>query len=630
MKANKQNLIHTAVLALFLLIFAVMSSLPLRRVYAAQVGSLDEIRSVADGIIEWKKNEVGATAEGYLINDNFLSLAGTTPGDWYPIGLGRLGIEDNQAGYLAVINHNVSRRYETVTKLDRAKATEWHRISLAILASGGNPRRAGNNGDIDLIADGTYNRVDANGNGILGRQGINGFIWGLIALDSMYYEVPDNAYYTRDDIILNILNKQLLDGGWALSGEVSDPDMTAMAIQALAPYYNSEKQYKYVNKNLSTDASVTKKVRTAVNEAVEFLSSAQLPDGDFRSWGTENCESGAQVAVALCSLGINLFSDSRFITQNGKTVYDGILKYRNLDGGFSHSFIYDAENPFADPEKSNTMAGEQVLYSLAAITRAQEGQRRLYDFRPEQSAELKAQIAEVEKDIMGLSFTSPTAEIQSVYDEYLAIEGSERSYVKNYAKLSAILAFAGIEYADEGFDYNSGDAGVITPIEEFTAVDIAAVDALPEKLTTAYRAEVLRLWSKIQNCFDFDGKQAYYIKLDKAKNEIEAIQFEIDSIKAEIKEKLYPLDKIGLSARKTVHELYERYIALSNYDRSQFEQADIEGLLKSKTQVDNLYLAVWISSVCVAAAVILAVVVALHINKRKRLRAARLMQESDE
>ena len=165
--------------------------------------------NVALEIIDWKKTDVGSTPNGYLINDEFLTQAGTTPGDWYPIGLGRLGVKDNQEGYLAVINDNVQNRYQTTAKLDKAKATEWHRISLAVLASGGNPRRMGENGDIDLIADGTYNRVDGKGNGILGKQGINGFIWGLIAVDSMQYEVPENAYYSRDDMILNILNRQL-------------------------------------------------------------------------------------------------------------------------------------------------------------------------------------------------------------------------------------------------------------------------------------------------------------------------------------------------------------------------------------------------------------------------------------
>ena len=38
--------------------------------------------SVADGIILWKKGDVGSGDGGYLINDEFLSLAGSTPGDW--------------------------------------------------------------------------------------------------------------------------------------------------------------------------------------------------------------------------------------------------------------------------------------------------------------------------------------------------------------------------------------------------------------------------------------------------------------------------------------------------------------------------------------------------------------------
>ena len=63
-----------------------------------------DVTEVANGIILWKKADVGSGADGYLINDTFLRQAGTTPGDWFPIGLGRLGVADGQAGYLAVIN----------------------------------------------------------------------------------------------------------------------------------------------------------------------------------------------------------------------------------------------------------------------------------------------------------------------------------------------------------------------------------------------------------------------------------------------------------------------------------------------------------------------------------------------
>ncbi|MCM1042709.1 MAG: terpene cyclase/mutase family protein [Corallococcus sp.] len=621
---KKTTVLRLACILLFISVTCAAVFLsPVNDAYAQQTGVIaadsEQIMQVARGIINWKKSEIGA--EDYLIGDALLKQAGSTAGDWYPIGLGRLGIEDNQDGYLAVINDIVQKRYETTVKLDRAKATEWHRISLAVLSCGGNPRRMGDSGDIDLIADGTYNRAE-NGVGILGRQGINGFIWGLITLDSMYYKVPEDAYYSRDDIILQILKLQLDDGGWALSGEVSDPDITAMAIQSLAPYYNSEKQYN------------GKKVRTAVNQALKYLSEVQLSGGDFNSWGMPNCESTVQVTVALCSLGIDIFSDERFIKtdENGKqnTLYDGIIKYRTKDGGFAHSFVNDAENPSAVAGEANTMAGEQTLYGLCAVIRQQKGMRRLYDFRAEQSAETKEQIADIEQNIAKLTSLSSTQEVRAVYDEYLALDGSERSYVRNYTQLSSLLEFCGIEFEKEEIEYNSGDAGMTTPTEYFTADDISAAESLPQTLTTAYRADVLTLWRKLQNSVEFERKHEMTVLLEKAKNAIDLLQKEIDSLKTDIREKLYPFESIGLDKRDIVYDLYGRYVALSEYDRAQIELADVEGILRCKTQVDNLYTALIAGVICGVVAIGLTVFVILHIRARKRKKKAESMQESEE
>ena len=613
--------------------------------YAAEKVTAEEVWLVASDLIAWKKRDVGSTAEGYLINDTFLQQAGTTPGDWFPIGLGRLGVEDNQSGYLAVIGDNVQKRYDDPSgnKLDAAKATEWHRISLAILASGGNPRAVGEDrngdgrGDIDLIADGTYDRVDGNGVGITGKQGINGFIWALITVDSMFYEIPESAFYSRDDLIRSLLERQLSDGGWALTGKTSDPDITAMTVQALAPYYNSEKEYTFKNAAQSADDTgiVTKKVRTAVDEAIAWLAEVQLADGDFNSWGMPNCESTVQVIVALTSLGIDIFSDPRFIKTGSdgqpNTLYDGLLKYRTESGGFTHSYVNDAENPSAVAGEPNTMASEQTLYALAAIIRSLDGRRHLYDFRDEQAETLKMQISAVEAQIAELDFVaSSRAEVQAVYDAYLAIDSAERAYVSNYFALSRLLPIVGIEYEEEEIRYNSGDAGIVIPEEYFDYTDQAAVNALPKNLTTAYRAEVLRLWNKINNSVDFEGKADMTITLEKAKNEINAIQAEIDAIQAGIKEELYPFEWIGLEKRGAVYELYNRYMALSEYDRAQFEPSDMEGLLKSKTQVDNLLTALIVGVCCATAAAGIAVFVALHIKKRRRMKAADAMQESDE
>ena len=600
--------------------------------FSAYAAEQSTIYSIATDIINWKKSTVGSNADGYLMNDGFLSLAGTTPGDWYPIGLGRLGITDNQTGYLAVINETVQKRYQTAEKLDRTKATEWHRIALAVLASGGDPRHMGVNGEIDLIADGTYNR------GLTvspGRQGINGWIWGLIALDSKRYEVPSDAVNTREDFIVEILRTQRSDGGFALTGEVSDVDITAMAIQALAPYYNTETVYFYTSSVVKTDdgsyAECSKTVRQVVDESVAWLSSVQCANGDFASWGMQNVESTAQVLVALSTLGVDALHDSRFI-KNGNTVLDGILKYRLSNGGFVHSFTYDPDNPTSLPDQANTMASEQVLYALVSLWRYQNGMRSLYDMRDEFSITERLTIDACISTINLLDENSSKEDIEVATSAYCQIPALDRCYVNNYAKLATLAKEYGVELPENTPTYNGGVGDAEQPLLYFSESNKASADALPsdDKLTTEYFATVTTLRYILSNSEDFEGKQAYIIKLDKAYNRILEIQAEIDALKAEIKEKLYPFDSISLSDRATVHGLYDRYMALSEYDRSQFEPSDIEGLIKSKTQVDNLYLAVWISGISVTVAAIVTVVVIYRIKKRRKERAMNAMPESEE
>ena len=108
------------------------------------------------------------------------------------------------------------------------------------------------------------------------------------------------------------------------------------------------------------------------------------------------------------------------------------------------------------------------------------------------------------------------------------------------------------------------------------------------------------------------------------------MQDEIDSLQREIKEELYPFENIGLNKRKVVYGLYNRYMALSEYDRAQIEQTDIEGLLRCKTQVDNLRTALIVGIVCGVVAVGLTTFLILHIRARKKKKKSMAMQESDE
>ena len=185
--------IATVALAAIILLAALFS----QSVFCASEGcpSYDDALSVAQGIIKWKKQSTGISPEEALFSADYSGLAGSFAGDWYAFGIGRLGIDDDYEMYLAALRENVSERYAKDGGLDKIKATEWHRITLAVLALGGDPTSFGRDSEgkpINLIADGVYNRDN------LGAQGINGLIWGLIALDAADFSVPDGAYYTRD------------------------------------------------------------------------------------------------------------------------------------------------------------------------------------------------------------------------------------------------------------------------------------------------------------------------------------------------------------------------------------------------------------------------------------------------
>lgn len=570
---------------------------------AAEREAADEatILAIAQGVVDWKKRDNGSPADGFLLTPSFLEEAGTPAGDWYPIGLGRLGIEDNNEGYLAVIAEKVSQRYREENRLDKSKATEWHRISLAILAMGGDPTRIGadeNGSPIDLIADGTYDRGKTVS---LGRQGITGWVWGLIALDAMRYEIPDGAYYSRDDIITEILRLQLEDKGFALTGKRADPDVTAIVVQALAPYYNSEKVYTYQPKDGEGEVSQT--VRQAVDDALALLSALQKDTGDFSSWGIRNVESTVQVMVALCSLGLDPLTDERFI-KNGNTLLDGILQYQHEDGGFVHSFVQDPENPGVLPDKSNSLAGEQALYAMAALWRQQKGMRTLYDFRPEQSEALKKRIAELEAAIGAMDASPARTELEALLTSYYSLPADERSYVGNYGTLSDAAKAAGVD-----IEKIAGSTEVVespddepddTPTLSFSQADREAVEALPERLTTAQYAQVVTLLTKLSQSEDFEGKDGYLQRLTTAKEQIDTLQAEIDAINAEVLEKLYPFDSISLKDKKTVDSLVARYNALSEYDRGKIDRW--EDVVKTQTKLDNQLRGILIAVALVVAA----------------------------
>ena len=169
--------------------------------------------------------------------------AGSSVSDWTALAMARAGIADDYAGYLARLQAYVERQYAENGGLHAVKATEYHRIALTAAALGGDPAAFGAKPDgtaIDLVAEGTYNWQ---GEEDLGGQGLNGWIFALLTIDAVGAEVPADARYSRQDMLDAIVSAQLPDGGFSLGGGAMDVDITAMALQALAPY---REQYQEV------------------------------------------------------------------------------------------------------------------------------------------------------------------------------------------------------------------------------------------------------------------------------------------------------------------------------------------------------------------------------------------------
>lgn len=294
--------------------------------------------------------KAGCAYEDILKSD--LVTPGEAVSDWIAIATGCSGNPVKRNAYLKGLEAYVTKEYAANGGLHNIKATEYHRISLAVLALGGDPTSFGVDGSgnpIDLIADGTYNWSNSDS---LGMQGLNGWIFALITLDAKDYEVPTDAVYTREDIIAEILDAQTDEGGFGLSGGSPDVDITAMTLLALAPYYPGDPA-----------------VQGSVDRALGWLSAQQNDKGDFTSWGSGTAEGTAQTVIALCSLGIDPRTDERFL-KNGSSAMDGLLQYQTPSGMFRHTMDGDEDS----------MATEQAALALIAVQRLDQKGNRIYDF----------------------------------------------------------------------------------------------------------------------------------------------------------------------------------------------------------------------------------------------------------
>lgn len=298
--------------------------------------SADEIFAIARSIELFEKNQNGISSTESVFSGKILENAGFDVSDWLAIGVSRFGFDEDYQAYKQAWEKNLGE-YLNSTPADHLKPTELHRGVLTSLALGEDPTLFP---DHDLVAQGVCD------NEYLGKEGINSYIWALIALDSYDWLTPDSARNDRFAIMRETAMEQQSDGGFALTMSMpSDPDITAMVLQAFAPY----KDHEIISAN--------------VEKAVGFLETA------FENGECTTCETLAQMIIAYCTLGEDYTSREIY----GKMVED-FLSYQRDDGGFAH---------LEDDKDSSEMASVQALLALSAMARQKKNCRTLYDFQHE-------------------------------------------------------------------------------------------------------------------------------------------------------------------------------------------------------------------------------------------------------
>lgn len=285
-------------------------------------------------------------------------------------------------------------------KLHFAKSTEWSRVILALSALGY---------DITNVAG--YNFIDklSSSYKFSYLQGINGPIWEVIAMNTGGYSFIKNPVDAESGDVNNygrmlefilrneIVQKDGTKGGFALKGDIPDPDITGMALQALAPYYLD--QAKYVQTGSSVSYNEFQKV---VERGILELSKLQAANGAFKGWGNVNSESTVQAIVALTALNIDPKSSYVELPNIGKScsfiqkgmVQDGVNTNNMIDalltfwasrsgaspgsGGFKHVTAGD-DGGSGSGNVVNGMATDQAVYGLIAYDRFLNGENSLYD-----------------------------------------------------------------------------------------------------------------------------------------------------------------------------------------------------------------------------------------------------------
>ncbi len=308
------------------------------------------VQAKEDGIDVKNAISQTITYEQSLFPNPQPSYGHTAGAEWALLGIARSGEEISQDYYQTYLT-NLSVTLEK-NRGDLQSVTNDDKVILALTAIGLDPTNfAGYN--LIVLGFESFDAIEA--------LTPSGPAYALLALNSNDYQLPPQADYDESDLVGLLLQSEIKpsadngnqQGGWAWTGDKPDPDLTAMVLQALAPY--------------DTDAHPA--VVDAVARGLSVLSGMQLADGGFSSYGVENACSVAQVVTALCELGIDPTSQVYGFNQGGANMVENLLSFALPSGGFIYQQGERAASAFSS---------EQSLYALVDYQRLKEGKSSLY------------------------------------------------------------------------------------------------------------------------------------------------------------------------------------------------------------------------------------------------------------
>ncbi|MDV6379121.1 DUF4430 domain-containing protein [Sporosarcina sp. GW1-11] len=390
--------------------------------------------------------------------------------EWQAIGLVKAGVAV-PSSYETAFTTNLKDQVIDQIGGNRLKITDVERLTMAAVAIGKDPANINGANLLDKI----YNSEDIRNVDTMIRQGTNGLIFALIALDTNNFDIPSNARWNREKIVAELLKYQREDGAWSLetskTGSASY-DITAMAMTSLAPYTNQAD------------------VKSAIDRAVNYLSAQQGETGGFNEAfvGGISSEATSQVIIGLTANAID--PQGKQFTKNGVNLVDHLLSFQLESGGFKHT-----ENETA----ANGMATEQALQALVAYDLFTKDQGRLYDFsqkqtqpQPEVSAHstlkgiLNGSLLNVQKNKNG-AWSSILIENEEALGGYYIVQAGEKG-----SKQSATIpeGTKKIFLVDNDQVYRDFDAKIVAPSHPFTVTFNKEVQNTTVNLSKIYVEDV--------------------------------------------------------------------------------------------------------------------------------------------